>query len=883
MKTIKSLLISLILIFSLYSLSTAEYFTDIIISGTKGNWTDSRSFTTLNDAVIAIGSNERILVISSPQSVTTLTIPSNITLQFEKDGSITNSGQLTINTTNIIAPNRQIFTGAGDIDFASGTELKTSWFADFETASNLTSDDTVTLIVSKAQTLTSSQALGDNVILKWESPGNILTANAGVTISNINQVESGNYQLFAGTGNFRFRDGTTINLYWFNNLRAAITYASTNKLTLLVQGTHAVDYSDTVPSTLAIKHSQGGLFTIATGVTLTINGPFEAGLYRVFDCVGTGKAVLSNYTEYINIIWYGAGNGGNITNLLQQIVSFHDKIYIPSGEYIVENLKIYANTQIKGDGPTKTVLKPETTSGNTKIIYTDPTVFNSYIKLENFSIDANRTAGGLLSTGLLELKNCHYFILENILVKNPVCHAFMIDDSSRGTIRNCQAIVSNVYTFDFDDGFAIGGDSHDILIQGCYARGFNHSGNQSGFEVDDGPYNITFVSNKAESCTLGFTVHTHADQPNVKNISYYSCVAYNCTNGFVSHARLNTYIQTLNYTNCVADTCASAGFRFLNSEGGPVFGVSLNNCASLVCGKGIENQTSDIKVNGHFNSNNLLDYDNSNSALQCWTNNFPENPALTWTPTIIDQSGNIGAVTVSFANYKRHPNGNIRATAQLTNINTSALIGSDVIQISNFPGYDEVYRHLVGACYVNSISYDNDVPIFYLSYTYSPSISTGTWTNSSSAYSSSLTGTSATGFGAVSDGSSTTKVAQTPDNISLVAGKKYKVSYDRIVNSGITPAFYIRQSYGSGFYHVNFTTNTSFTFIARLTDTVTACFRTEPGDSTDYVISNFKIEEYIGLAKLKSNKSDGTVSDVKVNQVSSGVGDIDFNIEYQQK
>jgi hypothetical protein len=73
MQKIKIFLISLILILSLQTGASAEYFKDVIVTGTSGLWTDARAYSSLNDAVTAIGSvNHQILLISSPQTVTTL-------------------------------------------------------------------------------------------------------------------------------------------------------------------------------------------------------------------------------------------------------------------------------------------------------------------------------------------------------------------------------------------------------------------------------------------------------------------------------------------------------------------------------------------------------------------------------------------------------------------------------------------------------------------------------------------------------------------------------------------------------------------------------------------------------------------------------------------
>ena len=305
MKTFKIFLLSLILLLSISTGVKAEFFSDVIVTSANGIWTDSRAYATLNAAITAVGSNQRTVVIVGTQTVSTLTVPSNVTLKFERDGMITNTGQLTIQTKNIIADNRRIFTGPGNIDFASGTILQTGWFNNIESAFAVTTNDTVTLVVSKPQTITASYSPGNNVALKWEAPGNILTANAGVTVSNIGQVTAGNYQLFAGAGNFRFRDGTTLDLSWFSHLRSAITYINTNNVTLNITKASPVDYTDIVPENISVNVKRGGVLTIDGAVTLTINGEFSAGPYQVF--IPTGTVVLSHVKE-IYPEWYSSGS-----------------------------------------------------------------------------------------------------------------------------------------------------------------------------------------------------------------------------------------------------------------------------------------------------------------------------------------------------------------------------------------------------------------------------------------------------------------------------------------------------------------------------------------------------------------------------------------------
>ena len=326
----KKLLIALCLVLAIVTGAKAEFFSDVILTGTQGIWVDARSYSSLDAAVTAIGANDRELVIVSPQIVTSLTIPSNIRLKFIRNGSITNSGQLTINTKNIEAENRQIFTGVGNIDFAAGTILKTAWFSNIETAFALTNNDTITLIVSKPQTITASYSPGNNVTLKWEAASNTLTANAGVTVSNIGQIEAGNYQLLAGAGNFRFRDGSNLNLKWFPYLRTALTWINTNNVTLVVNESSPVDYSDSIPSNIQVKINKGGDLAISPGITLTINSAkqIDIGPYFFDPFTGTGNVTISGGDTYTPA-----------TSLTASVLS----VQLTSSTYEIDALLAYGN------------------------------------------------------------------------------------------------------------------------------------------------------------------------------------------------------------------------------------------------------------------------------------------------------------------------------------------------------------------------------------------------------------------------------------------------------------------------------------------------------------------------------------------------------------
>ncbi|MBU2249275.1 MAG: hypothetical protein KKD77_21185 [Gammaproteobacteria bacterium] len=280
----KKLILSIFLVISLAitSFAAEPFFTDVIVTSPNGIWTDARAYSTLNDAVAAVGANERTIVIASPQVVTTLTIPSTITLKFERNGSITNSGNLDIQTKNIIADNRQIFTGVGNIDFAAGSTVKTGWFSNIESAFALTTNDTVTLEISKPATITANYSPNVNVNLKWTSPGNVLTVTAGTTLSNLKNIEAGNFQIFGTTGDVDFVAGAKVKSGWFANIESAFTLTSDDTVTLLITKPQTITASSPGNNVNLSWDSPGNILTISSGITVTVNGVIQADRYQIF-------------------------------------------------------------------------------------------------------------------------------------------------------------------------------------------------------------------------------------------------------------------------------------------------------------------------------------------------------------------------------------------------------------------------------------------------------------------------------------------------------------------------------------------------------------------------------------------------------------------------
>ncbi len=371
------------------TVSAQQYATDIIVTSPDGIWTDSRAYSTLNDAIDAVGTDEREIVIVTPQTVTDLTIPSNVTLKFHRNGAINNTGQLTINTKNIEAPSRNIFIGTGDIDFADGSTIKASWFSNLYTALNLTQDDSLTMLIDRQSHLTTSIALGNNVILKWDSPNNIIQVDAGVTLSNIKAIEAGSYQIFAGLGDFDFLDTASIQSSWFQSLRDLHSFTDDEdvNLTIIIDRDETVDANTTFDEYYNFEFENGARLDLDSGVTVTIDSPaniIAADNQQIFtgdgDISWTGEGMV--WASWFSNINDAISSGANHIRLAPETVYTEDgtDVNYPTGGFVLD-----------GDGTSTIKLADDRDS---EWLNTDGgTTTYSYIKIHNIRVDGNRSNG----------------------------------------------------------------------------------------------------------------------------------------------------------------------------------------------------------------------------------------------------------------------------------------------------------------------------------------------------------------------------------------------------------------------------------------------------------------------------------------------------------
>ena len=152
-----------------------------------------------------------------------------------------------------------------------------------------------------------------------------------------------NKEIWVGDPNY----GTTI--------QDALTAISSNQAILRVPaGTHSISGNLIVPSNVTLRVERRATLAIPQGVTLTINGGLEAGLYQVFSCTGTGKVVFGRPGGVKELVpqWWGAKGDGSTDDIipLQAMVdcsldSGGLNMFVPTGKYFLsDTLKLHQGT-----------------------------------------------------------------------------------------------------------------------------------------------------------------------------------------------------------------------------------------------------------------------------------------------------------------------------------------------------------------------------------------------------------------------------------------------------------------------------------------------------------------------------------------------------------
>lgn len=327
--------------------------------------------------------------------------------------------------------------------------------------------------------------------------------------------------------------GPWVDVRAFNNLSTAVASPQSAGKTILVPNVQNMN-NLTIPSDRAVKIIKGGSIYVATGKTLTINGPFDAGLYQVFGTGGSiafGSNTIAVYPE-----WWGAhGDGvtddtGFIETALNtgKKVRLSDKTYacnitiVRNGSHLEGKLGYFNTT---GDPISGTILKPYIgTNPVIDINAGDPT---DGIIIRGISFVGNGTGIGL------RLEYVRHSVFENLNF-----HDFTTCIHAEKT--NWMNNYTNIQMYWFSvAGFYLNNGSEDSQFINCLARGY-------------------------QTASIGL------------KINYY-CQLNNFTSCDFSDNKINVYLELssdiggnrpiITFDSCIFEQGSTEGAGFANSAG----------------------------------------------------------------------------------------------------------------------------------------------------------------------------------------------------------------------------------------------------------------------------------------------------------------------------
>lgn len=212
------------------------------------------------------------------------------------------------------------------------------------------------------------------------------------TLNRLSQIEhntDGTHKTLSGNVHFIGK---------YTGIADALTQLGSTQATLVVNADTTVSTAVTIPSTLSVAVTNGGKFTKSGSGTVTINGPFEAGLYQVFSGFAAGDVtgLLVSYPE-----WFGATGDDStdsttaIASAISSLRAGGGTVFFSPGAYRFTSIDLTGKTGITLQGLGglyDTSLRWTPTTGNL-INLTNATYIN--FNLLNFLPSAQKTAGAL--------------------------------------------------------------------------------------------------------------------------------------------------------------------------------------------------------------------------------------------------------------------------------------------------------------------------------------------------------------------------------------------------------------------------------------------------------------------------------------------------------
>ena len=434
-------------------------------------------------------------------------------------------------------------------------------------------------------------------------------------------------------------ESTDMRYYGTDGIVAALDYtASEGGGRLWVIGDdYAVDDNLTIPSTVELDFSEGATFAIASGKVLTLQGPVNAGRYRIFSGTGT---VSFSYVRTVYPEWWGIDGSSDEV----EFQAANDSLPAAGGTILFEKSYSFGtSTLILSDH----VNLFGTGVGSSKIVSSmDENIIipGSYSRISEFEIDGNSQSIG---TGIFLTSNKTDILVDNLYIHDCGYHGVAARGSKFATLRNLlistcghrginisredllnpdvlshDIVISDcIFRYNTKANIIIGGDSYRILINNCICNGTTEANTGSIWLAGCNKVSMNNVYS-LNATAEGLAIMGYAYQLAISNchfnsngeagIGFYpilTTIQENIDNSFIVGDTSNVVISN----SMIAANGANGIFFSIDTGAVPTYvskHVIINGCEIYGnTGYGIQvtdTIASDLRVSSNFISGNTL-------------------------------------------------------------------------------------------------------------------------------------------------------------------------------------------------------------------------------------------------------------------------------------
>lgn len=225
----------------------------------------------------------------------------------------------------------------------------------------------------------------------------------------------------------------------YSTLAEALTTIGSNQVTLTIPaGTVAVNANTSIPTNIHLRVLQGGMFSVADAITLTINGSPEAGPYQIFSWSGSGNIKISPTTAEVLVDWFIPANATDHTTYIKKAVTStlptsgntRSAVIFTKASYNIANLSFDYATEGIDHSYMSLIGRPATARGMVTLIVapgsngifisgnSNNTYYCNDWRMENFFIRKASYAGDSSGDYGLRMRVTQFVQLRNVRFEN---------------------------------------------------------------------------------------------------------------------------------------------------------------------------------------------------------------------------------------------------------------------------------------------------------------------------------------------------------------------------------------------------------------------------------------------------------------------------------